>query len=205
MEKQEKYNIIVRIFTHLMRDTINRNFVFPGGGIAKKTVGNCIDSLENAYKGELTIERLIDFCVCQVYSVSQYNKDLLKRWNVSHSFGNKAFLRFCQYTKGKRYFEDVWLKDKNLSRSDLLDLFREKKSHPLQKFVNPEYEESTKKRMLNSEVGFYICRISTLLWNPFSESCGVCKSAEQCKQVLQLKYSELYRLRIEESTKNKKG
>lgn len=204
MEKQEKNNIVIRIFSHLMKKTINDSFSFPGGGIAKKSVGNCIESLEKAYKGEVTIERLVDYCVCQVYSVSKYNEELLSRWSVSHSFGNKAFVRFCQNTKGKRYFEDRWLQENGLSRGILSDFFVEKKDHPLQKFINPDYEENTKIRMLNTEVGFYICQISTLLWNPFSNSCKACENAVRCKLVLQQKYSELYRLRIKESTKQDK-
>lgn len=203
MEKQEKINLTIRIFTYLMRETIRKSYVFPNGGITKRTMISYVEALESIHNDGLCEGRIVDYCICQVYEARKYSELLLKRWNASYSFGKKAIQRYCQNTNGKRYYEDVWLKGYNISRDSLIALLV-KKEHPLQKFINPEYEERTKQRMLNSEVGFYICQISTLLWTPLSESCKNCKNNERCIKILKSKYPELYRLRMEESIKQKK-
>lgn len=197
MEKNERNNLTVRIFSTLMKATVFPAFSFPGGGVAKRSVSSCLDSLEVLCKGEVSRERLVDFCICQIYAIHGFGIEYLKKWNVNHSFGNKALLRFSMNNSRKRYYEDMWLAKKNLSRQGLLETFRDKKEHPLVKFIFPEYEEGTKGRLHNTEAGFYICQLSTLLYTPFSSLCRNCKYAEECISILQEKYPELFRIRIE--------
>ena len=186
-----------------MKNTVDKDFVFPGGRIARHAVDSCMDSLETAIESRLSHERIIDFCICQVYAVSGYTQIYRSRWNVSHSFGKKAMERFTRNTKGKRFYEDKWLANFGLSREKLSGLFKSRKEHPLAKFIYPEYEEVTKKRLHSSEVGFYICRISTLLWTPFSPVCRTCRNEQRCKEITSCKYAELYRIRNEEYNRNK--
>ena len=203
MEKEEKNKFAVRVFTFLVKQTVSPFFVFPGGGIAMRSVDTCLDSLEKLYKSELSRERIIDFCICQVYTISKFDTYYFRKWNVSHSFGKKAIERFSQNTSGKKYYEDRWLKMYDLSRQSLVGQFDDKSSHPLHKFIFPEYEETTKIRLHDSEAGFYICQISTLLWTPFSCACRTCKNEERCKNITSRKYPELYRIRNEEYNRNK--
>lgn len=65
-------------------------------------------------------------------------------------------------------------------------------------FVAPHWEEQTKSRLLSTEVGYYICGSSTLLWSPFSESCGKCTYAEKCRERTAKLYPELLRIRLAE-------
>lgn len=199
MERQERNKYIIKVFTFLMQETIDINFTFPRGGIAMRTTSMCIESFEN----DLSHERMIDFCICQVYAISGFGKSYLPKWNVGHSFGQKAITRFFRNTRGKRYYEDKWLSGAGLSRQSILDRFKNKSNHPLAAFIYPEYEEITKMRMHNSEVGFYICQVSTLLWTPFSKACRSCKHQDRCKNITGKKYDELYRIRIEEYKKTK--
>lgn len=201
MEKQEKINNTIRIFTFLINKTFDRSFTFPGGGIAKRHMAAFVSSIEDYSQRELSAEMMIDYCVCQVHVMSMYNKFLLSKWTVAHSFGPKAIERFTGNVKSKRYFEDKFLQEYNLSREMLSFEFRDKSVHPLHKFIYPDYEEVTKQRMYNSQVGFYICQLSTLLWTPFSCSCRSCKHSARCKSVTQQKYAELYRIRMEEYNK----
>jgi hypothetical protein len=205
MEKQEKIDYVIRVFSFLMKRTVFPSFAFPGGGRAGKALAGCIESLESFFQGEPGEERMIDYCICQVYAISRFAQDYLQKWNATHSFGKKAMERFKQNSPGKRYYEDIWLKRHGLSRAGLSEQFRDRSSHPLQKFIFPEYEEKTKLRMLNSEVGFYICTISTLLWTPFSPVCRKCNHAEKCREIACRKYPELYRIRMEEYNRMKKG
>ena len=204
MEKEEKIKYAIRLFTYLMKQAVSPVFVFPGGGISQRTVSACIDSLERLYKSELSEERLTDYCVCQVYTISRFDRIYLKRWNISHSFGKKAVERFAQNTPGKRYYEDLWLKKCGFSRVSLLSEFQDKSLHPLNKFIYPDYEDSTKSRLNGTEPGFYICCISTLMWTPFSPVCRNCDYEERCKGITSRKYAELYRVRNEEYTKKDK-
>ncbi|MBF0575528.1 hypothetical protein IR022_06060 [Dysgonomonas sp. GY617] len=187
-----------------MKKTLAPSFEFPGGGIALRSVTSCLNSLEAGCKSDLSAERLNAYCICQVYTISRFDTGYLSKWKVSHSFGKKAVLRFLSNTQNKKYFEDKWLKGIGLSRSSLRIEFRDRSEHPLMKFIFPEYEENTKRRMHSSEVGFYICQVSTLLWTPFSPSCQTCQNGVRCKEVCRKKYAELYRLRLEEFKADKK-
>ncbi len=201
MENVERNKFIIDVFTYLMRLTVQKSFSFPGGGLARRTVEGCMADLQKAYGNELSKERITDFIICQVYAITRFDKTYVRKWKVNHSFGKKAQERFLQSTGGRKYYEDKWLSSAGISRSNLYERFKERKNHPLYKFIYPQYEEATKKRMHNSEVGFYLCQISTLLWTPFSPSCQTCRHAGRCIEVIRKKFSELYRIRSEEYQK----
>lgn len=197
METNEKSSCMAKVFTLLMRRLVVPSFAFPGGGAAQRIVNSCVEALEARY-GALERERIADYCICQVYALSRFGKGYLSRWRVSHSFGTKAQERFVAATRGKRYWEERWLSAAGLSRTDVVRMIEDRRQHPLYRFINPEYEETTKKRMLSTEVGYYICGASTLLWTPFSPSCRVCTRAALCRKRTEKMYGELYRIRIEE-------
>lgn len=195
MEKAEQIKIFKEIFTLLMRRTVSTNFSLPKGGIAQRNIEACVDVLTKEY-GELGGERIVDFCVCQVYVLCDYGKEYLARWQVSHSFGKKALERFKSNDK-RIYFQNKWLNSYDLEREKLYRIAKNQGKHPYSIFIFPEYEERTKFRMLSSEVGYYICGTSTLLWTPYSRACQECINAEKCRDRTQKLYPEIYRIRIE--------
>lgn len=182
-----------------MRETISVKFSLPKGGIAKRKVEECVDSLCRRY-GEMGGERIVDFCICQVHTIYDYGKEYLPRWHISHSFAKKALERFKNNDR-KRYFQDRWLKSFNLDREKLYRLVKNQGEHPYSTFIYPEYEDRTKFRMLSSEVGYYICGISTLLWTPFSQACKECTNVAKCRTRTEALYPEIYRIRLESATK----
>lgn len=201
MEKQELIKNITQVFTFLIRQEICKGFRFPQGAIAKGTIQTCIESLQECFGDELSSERTVDYCVCQAYVISKYDSAYFKRWNVSHSFGKKALERFQSTHSGIKFYEDKWLKDLRLSRQDLVELIRDKRTHPLFKYVYLEFEDGTKERIPDIEARLLVCRMSTMLWSPFSPVCRACEADERCKHILQRTNPELYRLRIEEYKK----
>lgn len=202
MEKPEQIRCIVQVFTTLMKQ-LSPRFSFPKGGVMLKTVSSCLNSLEDDYF-EVSRDRIVDYCVCQIYTISQFGKEYLNcKWNIGHSFGKKAIERFKVTGKAKKYYEDKWLHEYGLSRSMLLALIEDRKKHPLFKFIYPEYEDITKQRLLSSDVGYYICAVSTLMWTPFSPACHDCSKENLCKERTQQRYPELYRIRCEEFKKKK--
>ena len=201
MERPEQIKSILRVFTVLMKQ-LSPRFSFPKGGVATKAVSSCLDSLEATYSPGLSPERIVDYCVCQVYAASRFDGEYaIGKWKVSHSFGKKALERFKETGKAKKYYEDKWLRECSLSRPILLALIENKKRHPLFKFIYPDYEDVTKMRMVSSEVGYYICAVSTLLWTPFSPACRNCLKADLCKERTRSRFPELYRIRLEEFRK----
>lgn len=196
MGKPGKNEYCRRIFTLLMRQTGWKGFSFPGGGLSSRTVSNCLEALQKQY-GEIGPERLVDFCVCQGYAISGYGEEYYCRWKVAHSFGSKAISRFTKSNAARRYYEDCWLKEYGLSRSALLICIADRSAHPYQRFVYPEYEEHTKRRLLSTEAGYTVCALSTLLWTPFSPTCRVCKLADACQKRTKEVFPELYRIRCE--------
>lgn len=195
---------MIIIFCSLMRHSVIPTFTWPKGGVARQVVFTCLEVLRKEY-AEISEERIIDYCVCQIYAISRFDKEYLNhRWNITHSFGKKAICRFQANKQGNRYYEDKWLKDIGLSRNMLLEKIQDRKKHPLFRYINPEYEEATKARALSTTAGYYICAASTLLWNPYSASCSKCSKQEACIERTRMGYPELYRIRTEEFNKMKK-
>ena len=100
-------------------------------------------------------------------------------------------------SRAKQYMEDQWLSEANLTRAYLNSLIC-KKEHPQSKYIYMPSEECTKKRSINTDIGFLICSTSTFMWSPFSPACQICTNVEKCKQETAIKYPELYRIRLEE-------
>ena len=196
MERQSMNKYVGQVFSFLMK-LVYPSFVFPKGGAAQKSVNDCLNALQNKYS-TLSRERIVDFCLCQVYTLSRFEKGYEKKWKASHSFGARATDRYFLQTPTHRRYQDRWLKENRLSRGMLHFLFQDRSKHPLYKFIYPEYEEGTKGRLLGTSAGFYICQVSTMLWTPFSPTCNKCTFVEECRKITQQKYFELYRIRVEE-------
>lgn len=194
---QEKSKLISRLFVLLVRLTIQPTFTMPGGRLAEKQIDDALDYLTKHY-GEVGLERMVDYCVCQVYRISEFGADYLPRWKVFHSFGVKVLTRFVTRKPGLKYYEDKWLARFKLTREDLLREIEDRSVHPLFRFIYPDYEDATKRRALSTEVGYYICGVSTLLWTPFSSVCRSCVKSKACKVRTKKLYPEIYRLRVAE-------
>lgn len=201
METREKNKWAEKVFTFLMRRAVDAGFRFPGGGAAQRTVASCMELLDGGI-GKLSREKVVDFCICQVYAITFYDKEYLKRWKPSHSFGSKALERYMGNNRARRYYEDIWLKNNGLSREELVDTIRDRSRHPLSKFIYPEYEDATKGRKAGTEAGLYVCSVSTLMWTPFSPVCQMCGLHLTCQCMTREQYPELFRIRDE---KYKKG
>lgn len=197
MEKERKIRAITSIFSILTKTAVAPAFTFPKGGIATRTVTSCLEVLEKIYQGQVSNERIVDFCICQVHAISRFPEGYYGKWKVTHSFGKKAIERFIGNKQVHRYYEDKWLNKYKLSRRVLLLEIQDKKEHPLASYIFPQHEESTKRRALSTSVGYYICGISTLLYTPFSPACQNCHKTNKCIERTRMNYPELYRIRIE--------
>lgn len=194
---QEKSKLASRLFVLLVRLTMQSNFMMPGGRLAEKQIDDAIDHLSKHY-GEVGLERVVDYCIYQVRRMGRFGSAYMPRWRLSHSFGENAVKRFITRKQGQKYYEEKWLADFRLTREDLFQYIEERSIHPLFRFIYPDYEDATKRRALSSEVGYYICGASTLLWTPFSKVCQSCTKSEACKVRTQKLYPEIYRLRVAE-------
>ena len=194
---QNNSKLMSRLFTVLMRRTVLPGFVFPGGKVAERRVDACLGYLSLTF-GTVGLERIVDFCICQVYAVSRFTPDYLLKWKLSHSFGERACVRFVTRKPGQKYYEDRWLKERSLTREYLLGLIEDRQVHPYYRFINPTWEEHTKRRAVSTEAGYYICAASTLLWTPFSVACKMCRFSDACQNRTRHLYPELYRIRVAE-------
>lgn len=195
MENEKKTKEMMKVFAFLM-NRVYPGFAFPGGAASRRAVASCLRSLESS--GQPDAERMVDFCVCQVYALSNFGEEYKNRWRVTHSFGKKALRRYAESKREVRYYEDKWLYGNELSRELLCELIRDRTFHPQAKFIYPRYEDRTKKRLVGTALGYYICGASTLLWTPFSPVCADCPKAAACEQRTRTAYPELYRIRVEE-------
>ena len=189
MEKEEWIDGCRRVFTRLVRDTLWPDFRFPNGGSIGRRLGCCFDKLSRNLV--ISGDRLVDFCVCQVSAMYGYDNRYRFRWNITHSFGDKAIDRYHKYNRRMRVHDDRWLREHGLSRELLISLIKARRNHPLAKFIFPEYEEHTKSRLLSTEAGYIICGTSTLMWTPFSPACTRCGNAWLCQKRTAHVYPEL--------------
>lgn len=191
------------VYTEIVRKAIDRTFKFPDGGKVDRQLSQFIQQFTETYGGEFSTTRLVDYCVFQIHKnrTSPHQRNL-----APNTFGKTAFSKYQQMSsKQKTYAEDQWLKDVCLTRSYLNSLISiNKQVHPLAKYIYMPSEEGTKKRCVNTDIGLVICSTSTLMWSPFSATCQSCKNADECKQMTEKKYPELYRIRIEEYGENEK-
>lgn len=184
-----------RLFTLLMRRTLWPDFRFPQGGAALRITEACAAELERSY-GALSGLRMAEYCVCQGYVIAGFEPSYRRHWQPAHSFGVKARERFLRLTPGRRYHQRQWLGRYHLSPELLADHIT-RGEHPLSRFIDTPWEETTKRRLLSTSAGYLICGCSTLLWAPHSPACGGCRSAAACRQRTRQIYPELYRLRCE--------
>lgn len=192
MEKREWIDNCRRVFTRIIQETLWRDFVFPGGPRTEQVLGRCFEALGSS----VCPERLVDFCITQGYAISGFGTEYRRRWNIAHSFGQKAVKRYAGGFSGRKFYEDRWLDEHGLSRSLLAGLVATDRPHPLSAFIYPEYEEATKRRLLHTEAGYVVCALSTFLWTPFSPTCRRCRRETPCKERTAGRYPELYRLRL---------
>ena len=204
METEERLKRQIKIvYTEIIKKLVDPSFKFPEGGKVDRKLSGFIQKFSKVYGGEFSTTRLVDYCVFQIHKNRQspHQQSL-----APNTFGDTALKKYQQMaSKQKTYAENKWLEEAKLTRSYLYSLISNtKKKHPLSKYIYMASEEATKKKCLNTKVGLIICSTSTLMWSPFSETCGQCKNASECKTITSMKYPELYRIRIEEYGENEK-
>lgn len=175
------------------------SFKISNGGESIRVLAKWADAMETEY-GALSKSRIVDYCVCQAYQISKMDDNYLsQKWKISHSFsvGGRSWERYSETNKRVKYYEDKWLTEHDLSRTGLIGSVKDMSTHPLAHLINTDYEETTKKRNLGTDVGYYICEKSTLLYTPFSTSCSCCSLSEPCQERTKIMFPELYRIRME--------
>lgn len=197
MENEKWVKNIITVFTEIETRLVSSDFKFSGGGATIRTLTNFIQLFDKEF-GSVTQERLVDFCICTAYAYRSRDN-----WTIKQAFGPAAIKRLKDSKHGTRYYEDQWLKERDLDRGYLISLITDRSEHPLAKYIYQKSEETTKLRLLNMEVGFAVCQASTLGWSPLSDACHQCKFIEQCKTETEKKYPELYRIRVEYGESNK--
>lgn len=181
----------ITVYTVIMKRMIDPSFKFSQGGATFKTINNFLDLLKEEFM-EITEERLVDFCICTAHAYKDRSA-----YTIKQMFRPASIKRLVESKKGARYYEDQWLAEKGLSRSELIKLIADRSEHPLSAYIFMASEEATKLRYLNDEVGYLLCQTSTLGWSPISEACISCTSSDSCKKDTAGKYPELYRIRVE--------
>lgn len=191
MEKELSNRQIRTVFTEIAKRLLNPNFRFSQGDATNRMLDKFLGLFEKEF-GNVTTERLVDFCICTAYAFRS-----TPTWTVKQIFGPAAIKRLKERKHGAEYYENQWLSEASLSRQQLIDMVADRSVHPQAKYLYMASEEATKHRMLNREVGFMLCQSSTLGWSPLSECCQQCNFVAKCQRETQRKYPELYRLRIE--------
>lgn len=193
MKKDEIKEKAEKVFTFLYREGVSSSFRFPKG-YGANILNSFADDLLKRENGMVSLGIVVDYCIHQAHLWR--DADRWKNFSISWAFGKKGVDRFYNAKRGVRYYQDIWLKENNWSRDELKCKFVEFKEHPLKKFIYIDAEETTKKKMLNSDAGLALCITTTSLFSPKSNACNECRFNSQCEQILKTSNPELHRLRI---------
>lgn len=186
---------IKAVYTEIARRLVDREFSFPEGGKANRSLLQFITEFAEQCGGIISSERIVDYCVFQLHKnrLSPYQRKL-----ALSAFGHVAQQKYLSMSSPqKRYMEDQWLSGANITRQQLIKLICVNREHPLAKYIYMPSEEPTKRRCHNTEIGYMFCQRSTLGYSPFSEACGNCNFVDACKKATAEKFPELYRIRLE--------
>lgn len=197
MGKEEIKNL-ANVYTVLLKAVYTPSFSIPMGGKNTSCLSRILEAMEKDF-GSITGERMVDFCVSAAYA----NREHLSK-DIARVFGPAAWNRYKNEKHQSDWYQDKWLAQNNIDRVNLYELIKDRSEHPMQKYLYMESEEYTKKRLINSNAGFYLCQVQTLGWSPVSECCNMCVNVEKCKEKTNNKYPELYRLRCEYAEKYRK-
>lgn len=198
---------LVKCHNHLIKKThilSNDLMLVNGGGQVFKTLDACLTLLNGGvdYRStgdSISDQKIVSYCVYNVHRMTQIRSDYLDFFKPAQIFGQAGVNKFLQSSVGSRYYEKLYLSSIGVTIDELMMLIVDKDKHPHAQYIYPEYEDRTKKRALNTDAGLYLCVQSTLLWAPKSPVCKECKFVDKCKDILKNKYSELYRIRIEDN------
>ena len=199
MENEERLiKQIKTVYSEIVKRLIDPTFKFPEGGKVNRQLSQFIKEFSKTTCGEFSASRLADYCVFQIH---KNRESAYQRRLAPNAFGKTAMSKYASMsTRQKTHCENQWLSEANLTRAYLVSLINiKKKEHPLSKYIYMVSEEGTKQRFLDTEMGFMICKTSTLMWSPFSDTCNRCKNADKCKEETAIKYPELYRIRLEKN------
>lgn len=197
MEKEKLTKQTATVFTAIINKLVDPTYRFPKGGATARTFASFLNRMEQEF-GAITCERLVDICVTGAYTYRERNQ-----WTLKQVFGPSTIKRVKEQKRGQLFYQDQWLESAGLTRSALVNMIKDRREHPLAKFIYIQSEEATKKRQLNLKSGYFICQISTLGWSPDSEACQQCVFTDDCKHETERKYPEIYRLRIEHGNSTK--
>jgi hypothetical protein len=195
MEKEKSIKQLTTVYTKIMNELADPCFRFSEDEATTEILSKFLDLFENTYNA-VTEERLVDFCVSTAYT---YRRG--QQRTIQQMFSLSALKRVCNNKRGRIHYEDKWLSGKGLSREYLINLIAPKENSLARFFYMPS-EELTKRRLLNLEVGYFICQIATLGWSPASSCCAECVFVDKCKETTQRKLPDLYQIRIEYEKSN---
>lgn len=189
MENQLSVDKILKIYETLAGRSFD-DFKPKRGGLVNRVLDAFCCNMQQTF-GALEPNRVVDYCIYVVRKCGNHPRPF------ATMFGKAYIERFANAKAGRIHYENEWLESIGLSRAALYAKAGRSSSHALAPYVYLVAEDSTKRRMLNSEVGYMLCQASTLGWTPFSPCCQNCDFADPCKKETENKYPELYRLRIE--------
>lgn len=186
------------IYQAITKKAYNNQKSFPGGGKDMRMMENFVNLLSKEY-GNVSNERIVDYCV----SLLHYRQDTPRTLTINLVFGKASIDKYKRFNKGKRFFEDKWLQEYGLERTQLLKLIKERTKHSLSKYIYIEAEDVTKSRSVKLWLGPSFCERTTTLFTPFSPICQDCKMKEECIENTKRLFPELYRIRMDKWQKMK--
>lgn len=201
MENEERIQRIIKgIYTEIMKKTIDRNFSFPEGDKMSSQLSQYISKFaQQQCAGSLNYNRITDYIIFQIHRNS--NGKFQNKLAYS-AFGSTAMSKYkSMSSKSLNCVEDKWLDAHGLNRVSLYPKISNGRTHPLAKFSYMPSEDHTKERYQGTGAEIAVCSSSTLMWSPLSPICRNCKFQNECKDITEKKYPEIFRLRVEENGK----
>lgn len=169
------------------------NFIFKMTDSRAKMIENFIIQFKDLNKTKLlqetSLKRFFDYQFNYWYKRdAKYGKGVSIQ--IEWIIGKQALDRWIKLNKT----HISYVVRKNLKKD--VDFSTKETKKENWKLIEPQdYDESRKKRFLNSDIGLESCTLNTNMYNHKSKNCMVCIYSSECKELLKEIYPVIYKIR----------
>ena len=110
MENERWVRNTIVVYSEIIKK-IDPSFKLSKGGATIRTITNFLKLLKDEYGG-ISAERIVDYCVCNLYAFRQRST-----WNIKSILGPSGIERLNNNKRGNIYYENKWLNELSLDRS----------------------------------------------------------------------------------------
>lgn len=176
----------------IQRASSNSNFALPDNETTNSLFDSLIQRLEELY-GTVIVDRIADLAIYIEYSFRpERNRFIgfLTQIPKKYALSQIDFYRKRKY--GMVMYENEWLSAHGMTRKWLIEQVSQQSISHTKSTYSTIFEDSSRRRFLNTKTGYVYCHIHTSGWDATSMVCCKCIFANDCKNDLRMSHPDLF-------------